>query len=340
MGFKYSQGMRTQNISINQVSSSRGWQEIIALANNHANRLQYEEVVECCLEFLHDYLTSPVYKEDKRPIANDLNIIFACGGNASRWENFLGIPKQLVDTGSGLSLVQRTVNQFRVALPGAELYLLTRQEEHEFQSIEDVTFVSRKDNIERRILEEVLGHTSKSLHTDHHILLLYGDVYFSDEAVKKIRKKVLLDSTTIALFGRRHQNALYGNTGGEDFGVYAPLNSWQLILDYHALLKRLYIGTRLYRYGTWEFITLLSALTKAKIPGAHRACLINNDVSQTICAMSEVWKHKDFDQDHWVDIDDETEDFDFPCEYIERMARMVQWVGEGNLTSKGCLSGC
>ena len=139
--------MRTQNISINQVSYSRGWQEIIALANNHANRLQYEEVVECCLEFLHDYLTSPVYKEDKRPIANDLNIIFACGGNASRWENFLGIPKQLVDTGSGLSLVQRTVNQFRVALPGAELYLLTRQEEHEFQSIEGVTFVSRKDNI-------------------------------------------------------------------------------------------------------------------------------------------------------------------------------------------------
>lgn len=292
--------------------------------------MQYEEAVQCCLDFLHNHLAPPILQQERRTIAQNLNIVFACGGNASRWDKFLGIPKQLVDAGDGLPLVQRSINQFRSALPGAALYLLTKNDRNEFESIEGVTFVSRKDNVERRILEEVLEHTSESLESERDILLIYGDVYFSNEAVKRIRKKILLDSTTVALFGRRHQNVMYGNTGGEDFGVYAPRNSWQLILDYHALLKRLYIGNRLYRYGTWEFVTLLSALNQAGLTGDHHPRLINNNVSHTIRAMAKVWTHKDFDSNHWVDIDDETEDFDFPCEYIERVMRMVQWVGESS----------
>jgi len=290
--------------------------------------MQYEEAVKCCIEFLHEYLLPPVYKEGKREIAGNLNIVFACGGDASRWVNFLGIPKQLIDAGDGLPLVQRSINQFRSALPGAEVYLLTRQDRNDFESVKGVRFVPRKDHIRRRIMEEVLEHTSKLMHSDRDILLVYGDAYFSETAIKRIRKKILLDPVTVALFGRRHQNHLYGNTGGEDFGVYAPRNSWRLILDYHALLKRLYIGNRLYRYGTWEFITLLSALKQAGLPRTSHPSLINNDVIATLRAMSEVWKHRRFDPDHWVEIDDETEDFDFPCEYIERMMRMVQWVGE------------
>ncbi len=325
--------MKPRGNQLNPFSNPHDWREILTRSHDYAQKMQYEDAVRCCIDFLHKHLIPPPYHQDKVNIAGNLNIIFACGGSASRWEDFLGIPKQLIDTGDGIPLVQRSVNQFRAALPGAEIYLLTRQEEHDFKSIQGVTFISRKDNIDRRILEEVLGHTSKSLHYDRHILLLYGDVYFSNEAVKKIRKKVLVDSTTIALFGRRSLNTLYGNTGGEDFGVYAPLDSWQLILEYHAFLKRLYIGNRLYRYGTWEFITLLSALKRSGFESDHRPCLINNDVSQTIRAMADVWRQKDFDLNHWVDIDDETEDFDFPCEYIERMMQMVQWVGESSLPS-------
>jgi len=293
--------------------------------------MQYEDAVHCCIDFLHKHLTPPPFRKGEISIAENLNIIFACGGNASRWENFLGIPKQLIDTGDGLPLVQRSINQFQSALPGAELYLVTRNDTNEFASIKGVTLIPRKDHIERRIMEEVLEHTAKSLPPGRDILLIYGDVYFSSEAIRRIRNKILVDSSTVALFGRRQQNRLYGNTGGEDFGIYAPRDSWGLILDYHILLKRLYIGNRLYRYGTWEFITLLSALKKAGLPGEDRACLINNNVSQTIHAMGVVWREKDFDLNHWVDIDDETEDFDFPCEYIERMMRMVQWIGKSSL---------
>lgn len=322
--------VQPEDIRIRQSSDSNAWKETLSRSQNYAKKMQYEEAVQCCIDFLHNHLTPPAPQQGRRKIAQDLNIIFACGGNASRWGNFLEIPKQLIDAGDGLPLVQRSINQFQSALPGAALYLLTKNGINDFESIEGVTFVSRKDDTERRILEEVLGHTRKSLRSERDILLIYGDVYFSDEAVRRIRNKVLLNSTTVALFGRRHHNALYGNTGGEDFGVYAPRNSWELILDYHALLKRLYIGNRLYRYGTWEFITLLSALKQAGLPGDHRPCLINDDVLQTIRAMGRVWTHKDFDSNHWVDIDDETEDFDFPCEYIERVMRMVQWVGESS----------
>lgn len=311
-------------------TSGNTWRECLTYSREWANRLEYEKSVECCLQFLHNHLTPPSFQHGQQKIANNLNIIFACGGNASRWDNFLGTPKQLIDAGDGLPLVQRSINQFHSALPGAQLYLLIKHDKNDFESIEGVNFVSRKDDVDRRILEEVLGHTTKSLHSERDILLIYGDVYFSDEAVRKIRKKILLDSSSVTLFGRKHRNDLYGNTGGEDFGVYAPRNSWQLILDYHALLKRLYIGNRLYRYGTWEFITLLSALKQAGLPGEHHPLLIDNDVSQTIRAMGQIWRHKDFDSNHWVDIDDETEDFDFPCEYIERVMRMVQWVGESS----------
>jgi len=240
----------------------------------------------------------------------------------------LGIPKQLVDTGDGVPLIQRSINQFRCALPGAEIYLLARHDRNDFLLVTGTEFIRRKDDVHRPILVEILENIINDIRSSRDLLLVYGDVYFSSKAIKKIRKKIILEWDTITFFGRRNQNPQFGNTGGEDFAVYIPQTYWRMTLDYHRLLKRLYIGHKLYRYGTWEMITLLSALKKAGIPGIPEPQLIDNSGDKTVSLMAKIWAQRDFDLNHWVDIDDETEDFDFPCEYIERLRRMVEWVGQ------------
>jgi len=294
--------------------------------------MKYEQAVETCLGYLHQHQNqpsaSPVQQALERDLGSNLNIVFTWGGNASRWDDFMGMPKQLLDTGDDLPLVQRSVNQFRAVLPGATCYLLARCERNDFAFIEGIQCISRVDQYDRPILMEILTKSEVLLAEKRDILVVYGDVYFSDQAIRRIRNKVIADDCALCFFGRRHQNLRYGNTGGEDFAVYLPRDSWRSVLDYHALLGRIYIGTRLYRYGTWELITLLSVLKQKQSTYALPAPeLIGNDVGQTFKMMASIWQCKDFHPRHWIEIDDETEDFDFPCEYVERIFRMVQWVG-------------
>jgi len=305
------------------------WKECLDYARFHARTLEFEKATEICLEFLHGYLIPPAFSRGDKGTFNHINIVFTCGGNASRWDGFLGIPKQLIDTGDKLPLIQRSVNQFRSAFPGASCYVLVaRHDDNRTISATGAITLRRSDNIHRPILVEILDCTEPRFSQRGDILVVYGDVYFSDAAITKIMDRIQMKPDAFTLFGRKRQNELFGNTGGEDFAVYAPRGSWQSISDYHALLQRLYIGTRLHRYGTWEMMTLLSLLTRSgSSEGIPRPTLINDDISQTIALMGEIWHRKEFDPQYWIDIDDETEDFDFPCEYIERLFRMVMWVG-------------
>ena len=314
------------------VVTEQSWAVCFKEAEAFFRCMQYEQAIEACLDFLHRYqhppVASPSSRAVQRRIGDGLNIVFTCGGNASRWAAFLGLAKQLVDVGDGLPLVQRSVNQFRASLPGATFYLLTRFNRNDFSCIEGVQCISRRDNVDRPILLEILEQTETVLAGDRDILVVYGDVYFSDLAIRRIRNKIVADDSCFAMFGRRFQNIRYGNTGGEDFAVFIPRSSRQIAIDYHVFLERIYVGMRLYRFGTWELITLLSVLkqraTSTLLPAPF---LIDGDVVKTFHAMASTWQRKDFHTRHWIDIDDETEDFDFPCEYIERLFRMVQWVG-------------
>jgi hypothetical protein len=122
-------------------------------------------------------------------------------------------------------------------------------------------------------------------------------------------------------------NPKYGNTGGEVFAGYCPYCLIDRILAYYEFIKRLYIGTPLHRCGTWELISLITFLKKDAASDIPIPALVNDDASSTYTGLTEKRHLKEFHSEHWIEIDDETEDFDFPCEYMERIFRTVGWVG-------------
>jgi len=303
------------------------WRDCLRTAREHAEIMEFEASVSICLDYLHNYLVPPARSQGKVSDITDLKIFFACGGNPSRWKNFLNIPKQMVDTGDGIPLIQRTINQFSSTFSGADFYLIARQDDSHFSSIEGVEIINRRDSIDRPAAIEIVEYARDFLPDKSDILWIYADVYFSDNAVQRIADHISCRNSDFALFGRKRMNPMFGNTGGEKFAAYFTCDSREILLEYYRFLDRLYIGTPLHKYGTWELISLISALKKDDSSALPYPALIGGKTSFTYQELAQIRHSKEFHSRHWIEIDDETEDFDFPCEYIERIFRHVTWVG-------------
>jgi hypothetical protein len=187
--------------------------------------MQYEEVVRCCLDYLNRHLTAPSSKPvvDSRSQAK-LHIIFACGGNGARWDRFLGLPKQKVDTGDGVPLIQRTINQFSSRFPGVSLSILLRKsDKNDFCDIQNIGRIYTTQGPDTPVCIEILETIRRSPMLYSDILWVYGDVFFSELAVFTIMDTLLSNPQEIKYFGRKQINPKYGNTGGEIFAVFAPL---------------------------------------------------------------------------------------------------------------------
>jgi hypothetical protein len=305
------------------------WRDCLETARGYARNMEFEKGIDCCLIYLHERLVPPPELLDNAELVDNLKIVFACGGNASRWDDFLGIPKQLVDTGDGLPLIQRSINQFKSKMIGPSFELLTqRRYLNQFEFIEGADIVCRQESRNRCVGIEVLNFTSRDYPDDIDILWVYGDVYFSDSAIETITERLRVDRSNLQVFGRKRKNEAYGNTGGEDFAVYVPSNLRGYLREYYAFLQRVYIGTPLHRCSVWELISLISFLrrdTGEEFPSVNQ---YQSCIDRCYTELVNTLHSKDFVDDLWTEINDETEDFDFPCEYIERIYRMVAWVGQ------------
>jgi len=319
--------MQIKRERLRKTLDAPSWRDCLRTAREHAEIMEFEASVNICLDYLHNYLVPPTRPRNTANSFPNLKIFFACGGNSSRWNNFLALPKQMVDTGDGIPLIQRTINQFSSCFEGGDFYVITRQYDGDFSSVEGAKIIKRYDSIDRPVLREVLEYADKYFACQNDILCIYGDVYFSDGAIQKIKDHISCHNEDFALFGRKKINSRFGNSGGEDFAVYSPHSSRALLLEYHRFLERLYIGTPLHKYSTWELISLISALKKDDSSALPYPALIGGKTSFTYQELAQIRHSKEFHSRHWIEIDDETEDFDFPCEYIERIFRHVAWVG-------------
>ena len=311
-----------------QNSRVGSWQECLRDARADARTMEFEKGIEKCLKFLHQYILPPERFSDQSKVIDNTKVFFACGGNSSRWDGFLDIPKQLVDTGDGLPLIQRTINQFDSRFKDCDFNLLIKaDEEHYFKQVIGAKRIHRHDSLNRTVGIEVLTHASKSIPEEYNILWVYGDVYFSDLAINVITTSIASSPSIPCFFGRKTKNDQYGNSGGEIFVVYIPGTFRSQVLDYYRFLKRLYVGTPLHKCSSWELVSFASITFNDNNLILPSAQLIDNDAGKTYNLIAEIRENKKFHPKLWVDIDDETEDFDFPYEYIERIYRTVVLVG-------------
>lgn len=293
------------------------------------DKLEHEKAVGLLTEFLRSERQIENRKTMKCEQINDLVICIACGGSAKRWADFLGTPKHLVDIGKTHVLLEYTRNQLlsRLCIAGRIKVIVDKNHFAPYQSINEIDLIFRQGDPEEDVALEILSNPEIGLNSGSNLLLLMGDVAFTESAIDQIAEAVL-SGQELKVFGRSRMNEDHGNTGGEIFGAYVPFNEIQSIRSFYETCKKLYYGTgrlSMYRYSTWEVLALVTAAGKisreetlseiAKYPYSLRLLLPK---------MKSALEEGSFLQSIWCEIDDETEDFDFPCEYIQWLSRQVE----------------
>ena len=311
------------------------WQNCLEQAQEYARAMEFEKCAECCLSFLSNHLLPPTKAINPNiSLSKSLRVILPCGGKGSRWKRFLNVPKQQINMGDGLPLVQRTINQFRSYMPEVPFHILIRKDANDdFSNIKGTNFLDTLLGEEEQVVVEVLENILVNPLMQSDVLLIYGDVYFSESAVETIVKTVSGECNYPKYFGRKHQNKNFGNNGGEIFGIYIPFRKQELLLTYHKFINRMYLGFPLHRVSSWEVLALLGLLNTSNTQELVYPYLIGNDAGETFNQLAGIFVKREFNPMTWIEIDDETEDFDYPCEYLDRLGRTVVWVGEKMITT-------
>jgi len=297
--------------------------EVLSRAVIFLDKLEQENAVDIMTEFLRSASPSTQQINCINRI-DSLVVCLACGGSAKRWANFLGIPKHLVDIGKDHPLLDHTKHQLLNRLtPEKIIAVVDKNHRQSYQNITGLELVDRVGDPEDDVALEILTNPETGLKQGKNLLLLMGDVAFSETAIDEISIMIKSDSR-LRVFGRSKKNEQYKNTGGEIFGAYVPGREIENVRSVYDVCKKLYYGTaysQMYRYSTWEVLSLITAA--GKISGANTLDEIvksSYSLREILPLMSSTFKDGQFLDSVWHEIDDETDDFDFPCEYLRWLA--------------------
>jgi hypothetical protein len=217
-----------------------------------------------------------------------VKFLIACSGKATRWGNYLDTPKQLIPI-DGERLVDRTVRLLKERMNLVTDYIhivaFTPQFASEGATLLVPSCVNEKE-LEDHYESHFLYVSKKWWSTSGLTTILYGDVYYTEEAMDTIVQKEVTGKKYM-FFGRENGSSFTLCKYGELFAIsFIPsfhTNLWKVLLQ----LKRLRVNGKIPRFTAWEIYRTLQDLP------------IN--------------LHKI--KDNFVEIDDFTDDFDYPHDY-------------------------
>ena len=206
-----------------------------------------------------------------------MRILILCAGEGSRWNNYTGVPKHRVVV-EGEVLIERTVRQFLkytddiVVVANDDSYI-----------IPGTTCYIAKKNENNEGMDKFLS--SQEQWSDTKTIIVYGDVYFTDEAVELIAT----NDRQWCFFLRKDASEITGKGWREIFGLSFNASFNQELLKNLNDLRPIYkdLKPKFWAEG-W---TLLAHLLKAN-------------------KIIEIFQHRH----SYVEIDDWTEDFDYPAD--------------------------
>lgn len=199
-----------------------------------------------------------------------MRIIITAAGEGKRWNNYLNTDKHLVSI-DGEPILNRTVRQFK-------------------QYVDDVIIISSKNYnniapthipIHGEFLDFGKLYSSHSLWSNNKTIIVFGDTYFTDDAIKTIMQ----NDEEYKFFLRKGASSYTGKNHKEIFAVSfkGSMNS-KIRSSLEYLINK-----------------------KQQGPGAWRLYLYLHNLEN---------KKKDYyNTDGYVHIDDWTEDFDYPVDY-------------------------
>lgn len=172
-----------------------------------------------------------------------MRVIIICAGDGTRWGDYLGVPKHLAEV-DGEPILHRTVRLF--SKEDTEIYVVSKDDDR--YKVDGSTQYIPTFNLDNFDADKFLN--SKELWSeDDRTVVVYGDVYFTEEAVKKI---LSWESREWTLFARPFGSSITGTPYGECFAQsFYP----ESIAEHTAALRRivsLYEKGILPRCGGWE----------------------------------------------------------------------------------------
>jgi hypothetical protein len=204
-------------------------------------------------------------------------VIILAAGSGERWGNYLGVPKHLIEIDEE-KLIERTVRQFNKY---SDEILVVSPKDHRY-AVNGALQCTPKTNPDREMDKFI---SSSHLWGDQSIVLVYGDVYFTDEAVEKI----MTYSGDWKYFCRPWPSEKTGKNCKEIFAIYVPPHQHKYVKENINKIANLQTAT-----GGWSLFRQLTLGRHVKGADEDKA-------------MFEAGSH--------IVIDDMTEDFDYPKDY-------------------------
>jgi hypothetical protein len=213
-------------------------------------------------------------------------VIIIAAGEALRWNNYLGVPKHFIAI-DGEPILARAVRLLRAY--GPEIVVVGREERYKLDGAALYFPVLDPENhdadkfLSSRQLWNAFGRT----------VVLYGDAYYTEEAIATIMTYTGRDWTLFARFGAsRFTGCPYGECFAQSFWPEQIPEHLAALLRVRDLQRRKLLD----RCGGWEHYMAMNHVSDADI------------------------RHVKF-LDRAVMVDDWTDDFDKPEDYDRFVAR-------------------
>jgi hypothetical protein len=223
-----------------------------------------------------------------------MRAIIIAAGEATRWDNYLGIPKHFAKL-NGEPLLERTIRLLKnEGLTKDEIIVVS----HDYKL--DTALNYRPDpqlHIEYSDASKFLDSTDlwdKAGRT----LIIYGDVYFTEKAMHTIVSYPLKDWR---LFCRPGRSKHTGTRWGECFAIsFYTKDHEKALRELHRIARLKNIG-HIDRCGGWEWVRAMHGLPDERIRKPHLVT----------CPL-------------YFTIDDMTDDIDYPEDYDRLKERLEQ----------------
>ena len=222
-----------------------------------------------------------------------MRAIIICAGEAKRWANHLGVPKHLVPV-DGEPILNRTVKLLEQN-GVADIHIVSKDDpRYDVDGAEQ--YIPELNYAEHADADKFLS--SKALwNREGRTVVFYGDVYFTQAAITVICHYAKTEWT---LFCRPNKSSYTGSPWGECFAQsFYPHDIPKHETALHRI-ARLYKRGVINRCGGWEHYRAMIGLPDNKI-------------------RSKIFKR------NFVEIDDFTDDFDYPEDYERFLARKAAY---------------
>ena len=211
-------------------------------------------------------------------------VLILAAGDATRWENYRNTPKHRLIIEDEV-LIERTARQFLKYTD--DVVIVGNKNAHQVEGCS--MYVPGQG---RNLKDMAKFISSQTIWSDDRTVLLFGDVYFTDEAVETI----MSDKKKWRFYFRKGASTVTGKGWREIFGIsfQASFNR-----DIHKAILEVVSKNIASATGGWFLFT-------------HLQRTEDND--------------KLFTTDNHIEIDDWTEDFDFPDDLITWEEKRMTWL--------------